>query len=246
MGPKLDWTRDHQLYDRYKNWKKRVQMLMESVLEDESDRAKCNFLKFWLGEEGLPLIQKWEDTKKLIYVGDNPSGHDLDTYWTLLEEEFKPRANRIISVIDLWTNSKQGSLGLSEWITKVFNQVELCHYDATSKDRIIRDVLIVGCNSTQAKDKIIRKGEDSTLKNVLDILQTEDAVTRTIQNLSSNNPSTASIHYARYDKRKKSGTKNSNSALNSTNEKGERKCFRCGYTFEKEHLKSCPAKDAEC
>ena len=246
MGPKLDWTRDHQLYDRYKNWKKRVQMLMESVLEDESDRAKCNFLKFWLGEEGLPLIQKWEDTKKLIYVGDNPSGHDLDTYWTLLAEEFKPRANRIISVIDLWTNSKQGSLGLSEWITKVFNQVELCHYDATSKDRIIRDVLIVGCNSMQAKDKIIRKGEDSTLKNVLDILQTEDAATRTIQNLSSNNPSTASIHYARYDKRKKSGTKNSNSASNSTNEKGERKCFRCGYAFEKEHLKSCPAKDAEC
>ena len=45
----------------------------------------------------------------------------LSTYWTLLEEEFKPRANRIISVIDLWTNSKQGQLGLSEWITKVYN-----------------------------------------------------------------------------------------------------------------------------
>ena len=222
MGPKLDWTRDHQLYDRYKNWKKRVQMLMESVLEDETDRAKCNYLKFWLGEEGLPLIQKWEDTKKLLYTGDTPSGHDLTTYWTLLEEEFKPRANRIISVIDLWTNSKQGSLGLSEWITKVYNQVELCHYDAASKDRIIRDVLIVGCNSTQAKDKIIRKGEDSTLKNVLDILQTEDAATRTIQNLNSSNPSTASIHYARYDKRKKSSAKNSNSASNSTNEKVKR------------------------
>ena len=111
MGPKLDWTRDHQLYDRYKNWKKRVEMLMESVLEEESDHAKCNYLKFWLGEEGLPLIQKWEDTKKLLYTGDDPSGHKLDTYWTLLEEEFKPRANRILSVIDLWTNSKQDQLG---------------------------------------------------------------------------------------------------------------------------------------
>ena len=128
----------------------------------------------------------------------------------------------------------------------MYNQVELCHYNAASKDRIIRDVLIVGCNSTQAKDKIIRKGEDSTLKDVLDILQTEDAATRTIQNLNSSNSSTASIHYARYDKRKKSSAKNSNSASNSTNEKGEKKCYRCGYAFEKEHLKSCPAKDAEC
>ena len=244
MGSKLDWTRDHQLYDRYKNWKKRVEMLMESVLEEESDHAKCNYLNFWLGEEGLPLIQKWEDTKKLLYTGDDPSGHKLDTYWTLLEEEFKPRANRILSVIDLWTNSKQGQLGLSEWITKVYNQVELCHYNAASKDRIIRDVLIVGCNSTQAKDKIIRKGEDSTLKDVLDILQTEEAATRTIQNLNSTNTTTANLHYARYDKRKKSSGKNAHS--NSTTDKGEKKCFRCGYAFEKEHLKSCPAKDAEC
>ena len=236
MGPKLDWTRDHQLYDRYKNWKKRV--------EKEGDRAKCSYLKFWLGEEGLPLIQKWEDTKKLLYTGDDPSGHKLDTYWTLLEEEFKPRANRILSVIDLWTNSKQGQLGLSEWITKVYNQVELCHYNAASMDRIIRDVLIVGCNSIQAKDKIIRKGEDSTLEDVLDILQTEEAATRTIQNLNSTNTTTANLHYARYDKRKKSSRKNAHS--NSTTDKNDKKCYRCGYAFEKEHLKSCPAKDAEC
>ena len=146
-------------------------------------------------------------------------------------------------MIDLWTNSKQGQPGLSEWITKVYNQVELCHYNAASKDRIIRDVLIVGCNSTQAKDKIIRKGEDSTLKDVLDILQTEEAATRTIQNLNSTNTTTANLHYARYERKKSSG-KNAHS--NSTNDKNDKKCYRCGYAFEKEHLKSCPAKDAEC
>ena len=82
------------------------------------------------------------------------------------------------------------------------------------------------------------------MKDVLDILQTEEAATRTIQNLSSTNTITANVHYARYDKRKKSSGKNSHS--NSTTDKNDKKCFRCGYAFEKKHLKSCPAKDAEC
>ena len=141
IGPKLDWTRDHQMYDRYKQWKKRVTMVMDSALDEETDKAKCNYLKFWLGEEGLPLIQKWEDTGKLSYEvteGDAgpPSRHNLNTCWELLEEEFKPKANKI-SIIELWgKNSNQGSTPLNEWITKVYNMVELCDYEA-SKERII-------------------------------------------------------------------------------------------------------------
>ena len=89
MGLKLDWTRDHQMYDCYKQWKKCVTMVMDSGLDEETDKAKCNYLKFWLGEEGLPLIQKWEDTGKLSYEvvegdTDPPSGHNLDTHWELL------------------------------------------------------------------------------------------------------------------------------------------------------------------
>ena len=128
---------------------------------------------------------------------------------------------------------------LNQWITKVYNQVELCQYNADSKDRIIRDALIVGCNSTQVKDKIIRKGEGVELKTVVEILQTEDTTTRTIQNINSTTTTTANVHYVKYDKKKKFGVKNYNSTA-------EKKCFKCGYSFEKEHLKSCPAKDAEC
>ena len=237
-GPKLDWTRDHMMYDRYKDWKSRVEMLMGSALEEESEKAQCNYLKFWLREEGLPLIRKWESTKKLVYTGDNASRHKLATYRTLLEEEFKLKANRIISIINLWNNSKQNQMPLNEWVTKVYNQVELCHYKADSKERIIRDVLIVGCPSTQAKDKIIRKGEDVDLKQVLDILHTEETMSRTMQNINSQT-TTANVHYVKYDRKKKSGGKNDNSTM-------QKKCFRCGYDFLKEHMKDCPAKDAEC
>ena len=74
MGPKLDLTRDHLIYDRYRDWKQRVKMLMASAFEGDSEKVQCNYLKYWLGEEGLHLIRKWEGTGKLTYTGADPSG----------------------------------------------------------------------------------------------------------------------------------------------------------------------------
>ena len=59
-----------------------------------------------------------------------------------------------------------------------------------------------------------------------------------MQNLNSGGTTTAEVHYVKYDKKKKSG-KN----FNSTSDK---KCFRCGWIFMKDHMKNCLAKDAEC
>ena len=70
-------------------------------------------------------------------------------------------------------------------------------------DRIIRDVLIIACSSSHAKDKIIRKGSAVSLKEVLKILQAEESTTKTLSTIRAD---TQKIHYARYDK-KKSGSK---------------------------------------
>ena len=150
MCPKLNWTRDHLMYNRFRDWKERIKFLFAAAFEEESEKAKCSYIKYWLGEQGLPLIHKWENTGELINRGADPNGYKTKTYWNLLKNEFRPKANKIISVLDLWTNSKQNSMDLNEWIMKEYNQVELCNYRANSKDRIIHDVLIVGCTSTQA------------------------------------------------------------------------------------------------
>ena len=70
-----------------------------------------------------------------MYKSVVPSGHKLSAYWNLLEEEFKPKASKIISVVmELWSKqSTQNSLPLNEWITKVYNIVEQCHYGTASK-----------------------------------------------------------------------------------------------------------------
>ena len=61
----------------------------------------------------------------------------------------------------------------------VYNLVESCDY-GDSNDRIIRDVLIIGCNYDKAKDKIVRQGEKIKLQEVIEILQLEDSTRQTL------------------------------------------------------------------
>ena len=122
-GPKMDWTRDNKQYDHFIQWHKRCMMIFHSALVDQTD-----VIKYWMGIEGLPLIEKWESTGKLTYEGDAATLKNIDTYWTLLEDEFKPKVNKIISIIELWNKSKQGSASLNKWITRVYNMVDQCKY----------------------------------------------------------------------------------------------------------------------
>ena len=38
MGPKLDWTRDHLMYDRFRDWKERIKILFTDAFEKESEK----------------------------------------------------------------------------------------------------------------------------------------------------------------------------------------------------------------
>ena len=74
------------------------------------------------------------------------NGFILQTFWDLLEIELKPKGNKLLSIMELWTCSKQSDKPLNEWLTSIYNLVEVCDYQEDSKDRIIRDALIIGCS----------------------------------------------------------------------------------------------------
>ena len=262
-GPKLDWTRDNQMYERYRIWRKKVEFIFCSALVDSTPKQLVSYLKYWMGDQGIPLIENWESTGKLDYSNaeETPaaeggrrrilsSGYKVQTYWDLLDEEFKPKGNKLLSIIELWTRSKQGDKPLNQWLTQVCNLVNICKYPEDSTDRIIRDVLIVGCNSNHARDKIIRQGEAVTLNQVIEILQTEESTHSTMQQIQDyQKKPTASIHYQSYDSRSKksknpSNEQNSSSSTGSTESK--RQCFRCGEPFSKKHMKECRAQNVTC
>ena len=250
-GPKLDWTRDNQMFLRYKKWKSKVELIFRSALSKATPEEKTSYLKYWLGDEGLPLVEKWESTGKLDYSNAEEaplsSGFQVQTYWDLLEEEFKPNGNKLISIIELWTRSKQGNKTLNEWLTYVYNLVEACNY-GDSTDRIIRDVLIIGCESDRAKDNIIRRGETITLNETIEILQTEASTNSTLRQFQEiQKKPTASVYYQSYEKSKKSKAPSNEQNSSSSSPTGsKKKCFRCGEPFSRQHMKECRAQDVTC
>ena len=260
-GPKLNWTRDNQMYERYRVWKKKVEFIFCSALADSTPKQLVSYLKYWMGDQGIPLIEKWESTGKLDYSNAEEtsvteggrrrilsSGYKVQTYWDLLDEEFKPKGNKLLSIIELWTRSKQGDKPLNQWLTQVYNLVNICKYPEDSTDRIIRDVLIVGCNSNHARDKIIRQGEAVTLNQVIEILQTEESAHSTMQQLQGyEKKSPASIYYQSYDSRSKKSKTLSNEQNSSSSPTGsKRKCFPCGEPFSRQHMKECRAQNVTC
>ena len=260
-GPKLDWTRDNQMYERYRIWRKNVEFIFCSALADSIPKQLVSYLKYWMGEQGIPVIEKWESTGKLDYSNaeETPateggrrrilsSGYKVQTYWDLLDEEFKPKGNKLLSIIELWTRSKQGDKPLNQWLTQVYNLVNICKYPEDSTDRIIRDVLIVGCNSNHARDKIIRQGEAVTLNQVIEILQTEESARSTMQQLQGyEKKPTASVYYQSYDSRSKKSKAPSNEQNSSSSPTGsKKKCFRCGEPFSRQYMKECRAQNVTC
>ena len=260
-GPKLNWTRDNQMYECYRVWKKKVEFIFCSALADSTPKQLVSYLKYWMGDQGIPLIEKWESTGKLDYSNaeETPateggrrrilsSGYKVQTYWDLLDEEFKPKGNKLLSIIELWTHSKQGDKPLNQWLTQVYNLVNICKYPEDSTDRIIRDVLIVGCNSNHARDKIIWQGEAVTLNQVIEILQTEESAHSTMQQIQGyDKKSTGSIYYQSYEKSKKSKAPSNEQNSSSSSPTGsKRKCFWCGEPFSRQHMKECRAQNVIC
>ena len=191
--------------------------------------------------------------KKLQLQKEVSSGYKLQTYWDLLDEELKPKGNKLLSIIELWTHCKQGDKALNQWLTHVYNLVNICKYIEDSIDRIIRDVLIIGCNSNSARDKIIRQGEAVTLNQVIEILQTEESTRSTMQQIQEfQGKPVQPVNYVSYDSRSKKSKKPSNeqnsSSSNSTGPTSprKRKCFRCGEPYSRKHLQECRAQNIIC
>ena len=58
-----------------------------------------------MGEQGIPLVKKWTALGELDFScseeNDLSSGYILQNYWNLLEAEFRPKGNKLLSVIEL-------------------------------------------------------------------------------------------------------------------------------------------------
>ena len=65
-GPKFDWTWDNKIYDCYQVWKTKVELIFSPVLSKATPEKVC-YLRYWMGDEGISLVNKWTATGKLDF-----------------------------------------------------------------------------------------------------------------------------------------------------------------------------------
>ena len=100
-GPSIDWSTDENLYNRFKMWKQRCELLFTGPMGKIDEEVKCKHLLYWSGERGFELFISWdlsaEQQKK------------LDNYWERFENFVKPHSNELIAAWELY-NLRQGTL----------------------------------------------------------------------------------------------------------------------------------------
>ena len=144
-GPVMDWTNDIGLGERYRKWKKRVEVLFKGPLNAVAEGVKCNYIIYWSGDHRMELVDKWTAEGKITDANKDAQ----DTYWTHFEEYIHPQTNQLLAVVEL-KRLFQGSLSLEDFHTKALRLVAQAGYTGAAKDKVLRDNIISGL----ASDKI--------------------------------------------------------------------------------------------
>ena len=173
--PKIDWTEDAGLHQRFKDWREEVELLMDTVLSHiRSADTKMKFVTLWAGKEARTYLSTLEE--------DN--WDSLRTILHSLEKWTRPKSDEIAAFTHLRTLN-QCNKTLSSYIQEVRRIVDLCNFACVGdcKDRLIRNSIVAGLSSTKAYQQCISKGSDLTLNECIRICQTEDATHRQVQAL---------------------------------------------------------------
>ena len=102
LGPKMDWTLDNGLYQRFKVFKEMCIDILSVPLHATPEENQVHYLHYMTGEEGSKLISQWTAEGKITDDDtEATSKKKLRTYWKLFKDYTKPRSNSLIVVIEL-------------------------------------------------------------------------------------------------------------------------------------------------
>ena len=91
LGPKMDWTLDNGLYQRFKVFKERCIDILSGPLHATPEENQVHYLHYWTGGEGSKLISQWTAEGKITDDStEATSKKKLRTYWQLFEDYMKP------------------------------------------------------------------------------------------------------------------------------------------------------------
>ena len=158
----------------FREWTEETELLVNTAIAHIKDKTtKLKLVNLWAGKEARTYLTTLPEEKI----------DSLQTLLNTLEEWTRPKADEIAAYTQLRALNP-GNKTLSMYIQEVRRLVDLCNLDCTAnKDKLIRNSIITGINSTKAYKQCISKGSSLSLDNCIKICQMEDATCRQVQAL---------------------------------------------------------------
>lgn len=242
LGPSMDWTENSSLHHRYKEWKRSLQTLFEGPLHEVEEKVQCRYLRFWSGNRGMDLVDKWKLSKQL--GGETGKDEDkLKSYWDLFEAYITPKTNALIAIVEL-KRLFQNNMSLEDFHTKAVMLVSQAGYP--NPDRMVRDTLIAGISCSKTLEQILKVGTDITVERVLEIARNQLATSRSMRTMTGKE-NCMSINFVKRSKKKHQSSSATSHTKGNTFQKSSNasKCMRCGRGKHQDGQK-CPAYNETC
>jgi len=233
--PSMDWEAA-DLPRALHKFKSLSELIFTGPLVDKDEHIKVKYLLIWSGEEGIDLVSTWQltadDAKK------------LETYWTRFEQYASPKSNFRLSRYKL-RDVKQGPTeSVDQFIKRIRMLANDCKFQDYN-DQII-DALIFGTNSDGVKAKLIKKDDNLTIDQTLEIARLEEITRRQVADMSSDH--TTQVHAVQMKNKVPShvkchrgqgqGHRNSSGITQSS---FNNKCGNCGRSHAPTPKEICPA-----
>ena len=120
-----------------------------------NQKTKLKFVSLWAGKEARMYLNTVDPDKK----------DSLNTMLDTLEDRTKPKSDEVTVLTQLRTLN-QGNKTISAYTQEVRRVVDLCNFNCVGdcKDRLIRNPIMAGLNSTKAYQQFISKGSSLILE----------------------------------------------------------------------------------
>ena len=170
QGPKMDWTEDAGLHQWFKDWREKVELLLDTVLSHiRNQETKLKYVSLWARKEARTYLSTVSKDNK----------DSLRAMLETLEDWTKPKSDEIAAFTHLRALN-QGIKTLSAYIQEVRRVVDLCNFTCVGDcmDRLIRNSSAACLSSTKAYQQCISKGSSLSLGECIRICQTEYGTSR--------------------------------------------------------------------
>ena len=180
--PRMNWS-SGDLPKAWKAFQQHCEFTFGGPLKGKSEEQKCNYLMIWVGDKGREVYNTWTLT--------NDEAKKLSTYYERFEAHVKPKSNKIFARYKFHNIVQQEKESFEQFLTRLKIQAKDCSYN--DADEMVRDRIVIGCQSEKVREKLIQEGSDLTLDKAIDIARTHEISDAQLRVMAPEDPNVTSL-----------------------------------------------------